>query len=112
MLVVLVSAEKKGNIRSNEDAREADNTQVSLGGADDGGEVALVLALDFLDSDDSGGLLVDYSTETGLALDDDVGNTHLAAEGRDEDDEFDGINIMGNDDESGLLGLDEGNDVV
>jgi len=99
-------------IRSRKDEREADNTQVSLGGADDGGEVALVFALDFLDSDDSGGLLVNYSTETGLALDDDVRDTHLAAESGDEDDEFDRIDIVGNDDESGLLGLDEGNDVV
>ena len=112
MLIVLVGAEKQEKIRLDENAREPDNTQVSLGGADDGGEVTLVLALDFLDSDNSGGLLVNYSTETGLALDDDVGDTHLAAESGDEDDKFDGIDIMGDDDESGLLGLDEGNDVV
>ena len=109
LLVVLVGAEKKEKIRSHEDARQADNTQVSLGGADDGGEVTLVLALDFLDSDDSGGLLVDYSTETGLALDNNVRDTHLATESRDEDDEFDGIDIMRDGDESGLLGLDKTN---
>jgi hypothetical protein len=112
LLVVLIGAEKKEKISSDEDAREADNSQVSLGSADDGGEVTLVFALDFLDSDDSGGLLVDYGTETGLALDDHIRDTHLAAESGDEDDEFDGIDIMGDDDESGFLGLDEGNDVV
>ena len=102
---------RKKKIRSCEDAGEVDNTQVGLGGANDGSGVTLVLALDFLDSNDSGDL-VDYSTETGLALDDDIGDTHLAAESRDEDDEFDGIDIMGDEDESDLLGLDEGNDVV
>jgi hypothetical protein len=89
-----------------------DNTQVSLGGADDGGEFTLVFALDLLDSDDCGGLLVDYSAEAGLAFYDNVGNTHLAAEGGEEDDELDGVDIMGDGDESSLLGLDEGNNVV
>jgi hypothetical protein len=113
LLVVLVGAEKKEKINPNEETREASgNTQVSFGGADDGGEVTLVFALDLLDSDDSGGLLMDYSAETGLALDDDVRHTHLAAESRNEDDKFDGVHIMGDDDESGFLGFDEGNDVV
>jgi hypothetical protein len=112
LLVVLVGAEKQEKIRLDEDARDPDNTQVSLGSTDDGSEVTLVLALDFLDSDESGGLLVDYSTETGLALDDDIRDTHLAAESGQEDDELDGIDIMSDDDESGLLGLDEGHDVI
>jgi len=72
----------------------------------------LVFALDFMDSNNSRGLLVGYSTEMGLFLDDDIGHAHLAAESGDEDDEFDGVNVMGDDDKSGLLGLDEGNDVV
>ena len=110
MLVVLVSAKKK-RLDQIKEKLEC-NAQVSLGGADNGGEVTLVLALDFLDSDDSGGLLVDYGAKTGLALDDDIRDTHLAAESRDEDDEFDRIDIMGDDDESGLLGLNEGHDVV
>ena len=47
-------------MKSNRDTREGrGNTQVSLGCADDGGEVMLVFALDFLDGNDSGGLLVD-----------------------------------------------------
>jgi hypothetical protein len=57
-------------------------------------------------------LLVDDRAETGLALDDGVGDTHLAAEGGEEDDELNGVNIVGDEDESGLLGLDEGDNVV
>ena len=51
-------------------------------------------------------------TETGLALDDHVGYTHLAAESRKENDELNGVDIVGDDNERSLLGLDEGNAVV
>lgn len=57
-------------------------------------------------------LLVDDGTETGLALDDGVGDTHLAAESRKEDDKLDRVNVVGDQDESRLLGLDEGDNVV
>lgn len=57
-------------------------------------------------------LLVDDGTETGLALDDGVGDTHLAAESRKEDDKLDGVNVVGDQDKSGLLGLNEGDNVV
>ena len=86
--------------------------QVGLGGADKGSEFTLVLALDVLDNKDSSGLLVDDRAETSLALDDDVWHTHLAAEGGEEDDELNGVDIVGDDDERRLLGLDEGNTVV
>ena len=86
--------------------------QVGLSGADKGSEFTLVLRLNVLESDDGGGLLVDDSTETGLALDDDVGDTHLAAESGEEDNKLDGVNIVGDDDKGSLLGLDEGNTVV
>jgi len=103
-----LSALKRKKIRSKKDAREAGgNTQVGLDGIDNGGEV---IALDLSDSHDSGGLLVDYSAKTGLAFDDDIGDTHLAAEG--DEDEFDEVDITGGDNESSLLGLNEGNDVV
>jgi len=55
---------------------------------------------------------VDDGAKTGLGLDDDVWDTHLAAQGGDEDDELNGVNVVGNDDKVGLLGLDEGNAVV
>ena len=86
--------------------------QVSLGGGDEGSQLALILAVDILEGDDSGGLLVDDGTETGLALDDDVGDTHLAAESGEEDNELDGVNVVGDDDKGSLLGLNKGNAVV
>ena len=55
---------------------------------------------------------MDDCAETSLTLDNNVGYTHLAAEGREEDDEFDGVNVMSDNDEGSLLGLNEGNDVV
>jgi hypothetical protein len=61
---------------------------------------------------DGGGLAADNGTETGLALDDDVGDAHLAAEGGEEDDELNGVNVVGDDDEVGLLLLDETDDVL
>ena len=57
-------------------------------------------------------LLVDDGSETGLALDDGVGNTHLAAESREEDDELNRVDIVGNQDERGLLVLNQANNVV
>lgn len=75
------------------------NSQVGLGSADQSCELTLVLALDILESDDSGSLLVDDGTETGLALDDHVGYTHLSAESREEDNKLNGIDIVSNDNE-------------
>lgn len=48
---------------------------------------------------------MDHCTETGLVLDDNVRDAHLAAESRDEDDELNGVNIVGDNDEVCLLGL-------
>lgn len=52
------------------------------------------------------------SAEPGLALDDGVGNAHLAAEGGEEDDELDGVDIVGDEDERRLLVLNEADNVV
>ena len=51
-------------------------------------------------------------TETGLALDDDVWDTHLAAESWQEDDELNGVNIVGDEDKGSLLVLNEADNVV
>jgi len=88
------------------------DAQVGLGGRDEGSEVALVLRANLLESDDSSSLLVNDSTETSLALHNNVGHSHLAAERREVDNELDGVNIVRNDDEGSLLRLDEGNNVV
>ena len=50
--------------------------------------------------------------KTGFALDDNVGDTHLAAESREEHNELDGVDIVRDDDERGLLGLDKGDGMV
>lgn len=76
------------------------------------GELVLVLGADLGESEDGSGLLVDDRSETGLALDDDVGDTHLAAEGGEVDDELDGVDVVGDEDEAGLLVLDETDNVV
>lgn len=76
------------------------------------GEFSLVLGLDLSESENRGSLATDDGTETGLTLDDGVRDTHLAAESGKEDDEFDRVDIVGDDDEVGLLVLDQRNDVV
>jgi hypothetical protein len=83
-----------------------------LDGLDQLGQLGLVLRSDLGEGEDSGGLLVDDRSESGLALDDGVRDTHLAAERREEDDQLDGVNIVGNEDQRRLLVLDQANDVV
>lgn len=55
---------------------------------------------------------MDDSAETGLALDNGIGNTHLLAERRKEDNELDRVDIVGDQDERSLLVLNEANNVV
>lgn len=52
---------------------------------------------------------MDHSAQSSLVLDDDVWDTHLAAEGRDEDNELDGVDIISKDDQAGLLRPSERN---
>jgi hypothetical protein len=75
-------------------------------------QLILIITLDLRQRQDSGGLLVHDGAEAGLALDDRVGDAHLAAKRRQEDDELDGVNVVGDEDEGGLLVLDEAHDVV
>jgi hypothetical protein len=83
-----------------------------LDGLDELGELSLVLGADLGEGEDSCGLLVDNRAETGLALDYGVWDTHLAAEGGQEDNELDGVDIVGDQDKGGLLVLNETNNVV
>lgn len=55
---------------------------------------------------------MDDSAETGLALDDGIGDAHLLAERRKEDNQLNGVNIVGDEDERSLLVLNQANDVV
>jgi hypothetical protein len=83
-----------------------------LDGLDELGELRLVLRADLGDGEDGGGLLVDDRAETGLALDDGVWDTHLAAESWEEDNQLDWVNIVRDEDESSLLVLNQANNVV
>ena len=55
---------------------------------------------------------MDQAPPPGLALDDAVGNPHLAAQGRQEDHELDGIHIVSDHQQLGLLVLHQGGDRV
>jgi hypothetical protein len=57
-------------------------------------------------------LLVDDSSETGLALDNGVWHTHLPAKSGKEDHELNRVNIVGDEDKGGLLGFNESDNVV
>jgi len=74
---------------------------------DELGKLGLVLGADLGKSEDGSGLLVDDGTETGLALNDNVGDTHLAAEGGEEDNQLNGVNVVGDQDEGSLLVLNK-----
>lgn len=83
-----------------------------LDGLDQLGKLRLVLGADLSDGEDSGGLLVDDRAETGLALDDGVWDTHLAAESWKEDNQLNWVDIIWNEDEGSLLVLNQANNVV
>jgi hypothetical protein len=55
---------------------------------------------------------VDNGTQTSLALDNGVRDTHLAAESGKEDNQLNGVNVVGDQDERSLLVLDQTDDVV
>ena len=55
---------------------------------------------------------MDEGAEAGLVLDDHEGDVHLAAEGGEPHDDLNGVNVAGDEDELGLLLLDEGGDVL
>jgi len=55
---------------------------------------------------------VNDSTETSFAFHNNIRNTHLTTEGGQENDQLDRVDVMTDDDESSLLSLDEGDDVI
>lgn len=80
--------------------------------ADQLAQLVLVFLLDLSQSNNSGSLLMNNGSESGLALDDGIWHTHLSAESWEVDDELDWVNIVRDQDQSGLLVLDESNNVV
>jgi len=80
---------------------------VGLHGLDDFGELLLVLVLDINEGDGSALLSADELSESGLTLDNAVWNVHLSAESWQVDDDFEWVDVVGDQDELGLLSLDQ-----
>ena len=83
-----------------------------LDGREELGELGLVLGAGLGQGQDGRGLLVDDGTETGLALDDGVRDTHLAAESGQEDNQLNGVDVVGDQDKGSLLVLNQADNVV
>jgi len=83
-----------------------------LEGASELLEVDEVLTTDFGDSNGGSGLHVDELAEVGLTADEAEGDTLLPAESGKMDDDLNGVDVVSNDDELGLVLLDESSDVV
>lgn len=75
-------------------------------------EVLVVFLSNISHSNAGGGLLVDELAESCLALDEGVGDTLLSAEGGEETHEFDGVDVVSDDNELGLAFLNKGGHVV
>ena len=86
--------------------------QVCLGGADEGAQLSFVLASHVGHDQYGGSFLVHDRAESCFTLNDDVGYSHLATEGRDEYHELDGVNVVGEDDKGGLLGFYESHGMI
>ena len=87
-------------------------SQIGLRSGNEGGELAIILTANLLDGNNGYRLLVDDRSEASLSLDDDVRDAHFSTEGRKENDEFNGVDVMRDNDKCCLLGLDQSNDVV
>ena len=73
-------------------------------------EIVLILFLDLSESNAGCGLLVDKLTETGLVLDESIRDILLATEHREVENKLDGVDIASDEDELGLVVLDERGD--
>jgi len=86
--------------------------EISLCSRNEGSKLLVVLAFDVLESQNRSSLLVDDCAEASLGLDDDVRDTHLAAESRQENHEFNRVNVVGDYHQVRFLRLNESNAVV
>jgi len=84
----------------------------SLEGLAEGLEVLEVFLVDFGQGNAGSGLGVDQLSEVGLAAHEAVWDSLLSAESREVHDQLNGVDVMGDDDELGLVLLNEGSDVV
>jgi hypothetical protein len=75
-------------------------------------KVLIVFLSDFSESQAGSSLFVDELAESCLSLDEGIGDTLLSAESREENQEFDGFNIVSHNDELGLTFFNELGNVV
>jgi hypothetical protein len=75
-------------------------------------QLSLVFRSNLSERKNGGGLLVDNRAESGLALDDGIWDSHLSAQSWEEDNQLDWVDIIGDEDQRGLLVLNQANDVV
>jgi hypothetical protein len=73
---------------------------------------SLHLFPDVGDGERSGSLLVHNLSKAGLALNNAIGDVHLAAQCRQPNNDFDRVDVVGNDHEGSLLLLNKGGNVV
>ena len=75
-------------------------------------EILEVFLVDFGQGDGGGGLHVHELAKVGLTADEAEWHVLLAAKGGQVDDALNGVDVVGNDDELGLVLLNQGGDVV
>lgn len=75
-------------------------------------QLALILLVDLGQGNNGGILLVSQQTKSALSLHNSIGDIHLAAQGGQPDNQLQRINIVGNQNQLGLLLLDQGGDVL
>merc|ERR1719454_1805053 len=84
-------------------------------GLDSFGELAhgsAILRIGSAESEASSSLAAHNTSEASLVLDNAVWDSHLSAESREEEDDLQRINIVGNDDQRSLLLLNKGGDII
>lgn len=86
--------------------------ELSLEGLAEVLEISKVFSVDCSEGNAGSGLLVNEFTEVSLSTDEAEGDILLSAEIWEMDDEFDWVNIVGNDDELGFAFFDKGGHVV
>jgi hypothetical protein len=85
---------------------------VSFNGFNQLSQVLLVLVVDISEGNSGAGLSSDQLSESSLTFDDAVWNVHLSAESWKVDDDFDWIDVVGDENELSLFSFDEADDLV
>lgn len=71
-----------------------------------------MLRLNLSNGNTGSGLLMNEGTQAALALDNGKGNSHLTAESGHPNNQFNGLNVVSNQNQLSLLGFNQGGDVV